>query len=308
MLPLQDIHTFVQTFDSATGTSNTYEQKLRVFHAFCFVHRLPFFPTTVPALTSFLHCLLTNQRKAGTIDGYVSAVSKMYRYYPHINNPCKHPLVRGMQKVARRLCPPPARKLPVLPSILVTLAKRVNVSSFIDVRDHFAFTLMMKAFLRPDSAARLLATDVWFEWLDNQEVLFVFCEKMKNDQLRHGHIVLLGTGKNPLTCPLLWAKLYCGLRDGQCTPLFHKANNAPNRRTAHLHPSTFNSLLKKRLTAADIEGHYTAQGLRAGGVSTALAQNVALRLAKRHGNWRSDAVFRYITDSVADQLSVSTCF
>jgi len=49
---------------------------------------------------------------------------------------------------------------------------------------------------------------------------------------------------------------------------------------------------------------YGSHSLRRGG-TTAAAKNVPTHLLKRHGRWRSDAVFLYIEDDLAQQLSVT---
>ena len=50
---------------------------------------------------------------------------------------------------------------------------------------------------------------------------------------------------------------------------------------------------------------FTAYGLKVEGVSRAVKQGVSMHLIKRHGNWKSDAVFEYIRDDEIAQLSVS---
>ena len=42
-----------------------------------------------------------------------------------------------------------------------------------------------------------------------------------------------------------------------------------------------------------------------GGVTAAVAANVELRLIANHGNWRSTAIYAYISDSLEKKLSVS---
>jgi hypothetical protein len=42
-----------------------------------------------------------------------------------------------------------------------------------------------------------------------------------------------------------------------------------------------------------------------GGVTAAVAAGVEIRLIAKHGNWRSDAIFVYVSDSLKAKLSVS---
>ena len=50
---------------------------------------------------------------------------------------------------------------------------------------------------------------------------------------------------------------------------------------------------------------YGSHSCRRGGATVAVAANVDLHLVKRHGNWKSDAVYLYIVDSAEAQMSVS---
>jgi hypothetical protein len=166
---------------------------------------------------------------------------------------------------------------------------------------------MFKGMLRSDSAVLLKADDAWLYFVEGLIVLFIFVEKAKNDQYRRGHTLVIGPGQCGSCCPIVWFRLYNLMRNHNAVALLHKGNNAPDRLTAFMNPTTVNSNFKKRLKAAGIRADLTSQCLRAGGITTALEKGIALRLAKRHGNWRSDAVFAYITESMANQLSVSMC-
>jgi hypothetical protein len=166
---------------------------------------------------------------------------------------------------------------------------------------------MFKSFIRASSAVALNMVDVWLEKVGGTWILFIYLEQSKNDQFRHGHTVLLGPGQDWRFCPLVWYFAFLKFRDPRAIPLLHKANNAPDKLTKHLRSSTINAQFKKRNKKAGILTHLTSQCLRAGGVTTALAKGVQMRVAKRHGNWKSDAVYVYITESLESQLSVSMC-
>jgi hypothetical protein len=50
---------------------------------------------------------------------------------------------------------------------------------------------------------------------------------------------------------------------------------------------------------------YGSHSLRKGGATAAAATRVRMHLLKRHGRWRSDAVFIYIVDPLVARLEVS---
>jgi hypothetical protein len=41
-----------------------------------------------------------------------------------------------------------------------------------------------------------------------------------------------------------------------------------------------------------------------GGVTAAIAAGIELRLVSRHGNWKSDTIFRYMSDDLEQKLTV----
>ena len=62
------------------------------------------------------------------------------------------------------------------------------------------------------------------------------------------------------------------------------------------------------ITSAEIgidSSDYGSHSCRRGGATAAVAANVDIHLVKRHGNWKSDAVYLYVVDSVKARLSVS---
>ena len=293
--------------DCANGTAITYNGKLRIFKLFCETHGYNHFPTTTFIVGNFLRHLILQGLSHSTVDGYIAAISKTYRYTEFVN-PCQSALITGISKVAKRLGPSSVKKIPTTTSHMRKLAVVVNPFSFIDVRDHLAFCIMFKGFLRAEQIARLRPGDLWIEIVNGVKVLFIFIEKAKNDQYRRGNTVIIGPGLDATFCPIEWFARYNSLRESNAAAFFHKANNAPDKHTAFLVPATFNSRFKERCMKAGITVYLTSHCLRAGGITTALARGVDLRLAKRHGNWKSDAVYAYITESLANILSVTNCF
>ena len=49
---------------------------------------------------------------------------------------------------------------------------------------------------------------------------------------------------------------------------------------------------------------YGSHSLRRGGASAAANAGVVSHVIARHGDWKSDAVFLYITDALANKLAV----
>ena len=155
-------------------------------------------------------------------------------------------------------------------------------------------------------ADRLREEDVWLESVTTKEgketeVLFIFVEKSKTDQERRGHTVVVGPAEDKSICPVTWYKRWLKKRRPESEFLFHQAASAQGLSTST--PCGRVKLLVEAIGLdSDLFGSHSG---RSGGATAAAAAGVELRLIKKHGNWRSDAVFAYIRDSVADLLAVS---
>jgi hypothetical protein len=65
-------------------------------------------------------------------------------------------------------------------------------------------------------------------------------------------------------------------------------------------------IVKKWLKRINVDpAGYGSHSCRRGGVTAAVAANVEMLLVARHGNWTSDAVFLYVSDSHKRKLLVS---
>lgn len=168
--------------------------------------------------------------------------------------------------------------------------------SFKDTRDIFLIILSMAAFLRESETTALRAEDVFLEQVpvDNKETttLIVFVEKSKKDQERKGHTIVIAKGAIPALCPHAWFTRYLAKRNNRAEFLFHKTNNVEP-----LSIKTPCHIIKNWLKAIGVDpSGFGSHSARSGGASAAAAKGVEERLIKRHGNWRSDAVFLYIRE------------
>ena len=168
------------------------------------------------------------------------------------------------------------------------------------IRDMFIMILMFLGFLRESEVVLLRPEDVWVEVIDDQEVLFIFVEKMKNDQFRRGHTIVIGAAPHSPLCPVKWHRLYARVRRSSKS-LFHSVFKSARPLTK----TKPNEVLKKLLAAIGVDpDSYGSHSLRRGGASAAANHRIAIHVLARHGNWKSDAVFAYISDDMQQRLSV----
>jgi hypothetical protein len=124
----------------------------------------------------------------------------------------------------------------------------------------------------------------------------------KTDQFRGGHTILLaGCPDDPAICPIEWFKAYQQVRETAVTS-FYKVWKGHGKMSS----ATPNHTLKKLVAGLGFDPDlFGADSARRGGATAALAGGIPVHAAKRHGNWRSDAVFAYVVDPVMVRLSVS---
>ena len=280
------------------GTVRSYTTYQKQYLKFCEIHSRAAVPATPATVVMFMRTLLLDGKSRSTIVNSARAAVADLHTYEGYASPTLDPLVQRAVRVFSRLTPPP-KSAKALRMDHIRAMIDVYGSSFRDTRDIFMMLLMTTAMLRESEATNLKDTDVWIERKDNIDVLFVFIEKSKVDQTRVGHTVVMGTATDPLICPLAWF-----LRLGRFQPQGrHVFMSAQGKK---LSAKTPNGILKRWMTRAGLSNiGFSSHSCRRGGASAAAAAQVCRRLLMRHGNWRSNAVDVYITDTLAARLSVS---
>ena len=251
-------------------------------------------------LASFMrHGLLVRGLSRSTLVSTIpSAVAHIFRYMEA--KPSRDPLVVEMKKAIVRQTKASVPKLPLKVDQLRLMADKVG-PCLLEVRDFFLVLLMMVAMLRESEAAALREKDVWLDSSTGSHCLFVFVEKSKTDQARNGHTIVVGTAPMPMICPVFWYVCYIKVRG--VSPAFFYNLNSPEYALATTTP---NFVLKRLLVSIGVDPEpYGSHSCRRGGVTAAVAAGVEILLVARHGNWRSDAVFLYVSDSLERKLSVS---
>jgi hypothetical protein len=164
----------------------------------------------------------------------------------------------------------------------------------------------MLGMLRASETVALRATDTWIEFLDEgAPVLFIFVLNSKTDQLSHGHTIVLDSGSIRDLDVLQWHTLYmrqkhlAGKSSKWLFPNFSEVKN-------HLSAATPNKVIKRCLSMVGINPKpYGSHSARRGGATAAAKAGIEERLLRKHGYWRSDAVYCYIIESMQNRLSVS---
>ena len=191
--------------------------------------------------------------------------------------------------------------------------------------------LMTAALLRESEAVALTTEDLSVEIYDPSaaqrgrargeegegenpiDVLVVRIVRSKTDQEARGDTIIVAdnegdTPLKPVSAYLNWMDI----RDS--TELFDEVPSIPpspyafqNLKTgAGLSPDTPRGIIKRWLTAiGEDPAEYGGHSARSGGATAAANSGIAIDLLRRHGRWKSDAVYVYIHDSRAARIAVS---
>jgi hypothetical protein len=284
------------------GTKASYRGYAREYLQWCAIHR---YPSADPAVVArFLRYALEDRKLSrGTINNTItSAVADIFRFSKEA--PTRDPLVLATKKVVVSKTKAPEGKQPLPRAILESMIAAATPCEK-DIRDILMFIMMFGGLLRESEAAGLLVEEVWLDEDDMQgEVLYIFINKSKRDQERRGDTVVLAACPGSPVCPVMWFKLYA--RVARSKVFFFHSTFAQAGRLSNKTP---NGLLKQWLKVVGVSDVQAAlfgsHSLRKGGATAASAARVRMHLLKRHGRWKSDAVFIYIFDPLVARLEVS---
>jgi integrase len=288
--------------NGVVNTKKSYLPYHNEWVTFCADRGVPHFPAAPETVVLFMKALQERHLGSGTINGgALSAIAADYKL-SELLSPTSSAMVSAAKAVIKRIAKPPGKgKLPLPPSMVAQMVQS-STNSLIDVRDVFLIILMMAGFLRESEASDLEVEDVWLETHNGIELLYVLVVKSKTDQGRRGHTIVIAPAVHLLeACPIAFYKRWMKLRDPQATYLFHQKTST--KKLAHTTP---NGIIKKLLKRIKVNPDpYGSHSCRKGGCTEAARKGISVRILKKHGNWISDAIYTYISESMEERISVS---
>jgi len=266
-------------------------------------------PATPEAVGNFMrYCAVERARPLAAstvINGVKSAISHMH-VQAGLPTPTTHPLVKETAAAVKRVGKTVSHAKKPLSTEMWAEMLRTSSYTVEDWRNLALLGLMTVAMLRQSEAIALRAEDLWVEELDEaggrkRDVMFVLITKSKTDQERRGETVVVAASDNYNTCAVRVVRQWLLIRQQSSEYVFHKLNS--DKPLKNQEP---NAIMKREVERIGYDPKpYGSHSARKGGATAAVARGVEMHLLKRHGRWRSDAVYAYITDSLAARLSVS---
>ena len=293
-----EMRTWVRT-NAVENTKKTYKTYQNQYLKYCNSHG---YSENKPEVVCAFLKEGMEQRKltASTLNGVAAcAIADMFKFDKV--KPTQDPLVLAAKRIiSRKAKKGPGGKKPLPRDMLVKFTKMAQASNVKDTRDVLMFILMFGGMLRECEAAALKASDVWV----HEGNLYILVEKSKTDQTGLGATVVLAGCAGSVLCPVSWFEAYSAVRPKGLF-LFHNTAK-PAEKLSAKRP---NGILKEWLARAgvpeDERALFGSHSLRKGGATKAASQQVRMHVLKRHGRWKSDAVYLYIVDSPNEQLEVS---
>jgi integrase len=294
---------------------NTYAKQ---FVQWCTVNERQHLPATPLTAAEFMkYAAIDREEHRGplsiaTVEHAVRSAIANYHTMNGFVSPTRTDIVRDTITAIKRVgTPGPGGKEPLTVSMMRKVSQYFgcNISPIND-RNRAMMLLGMSGLLRGGEIAALQSEDVWIESIADKpgqpplRALFVFIAKSKTDQFRRGETVVVSEASDMKLCPVVAWEEWIGQRSKKHTNSTHLFYDMVSG--GAITGATVNHILKSALSAVGIDPtEYGSHSLRKGGATAMAAANVEARLIKRHGRWRSDAVYVYITDSTLTRLNAA---
>jgi hypothetical protein len=305
---------------------DSYSGMQRRFAEWCQSFCFSVFPAAPFVVALYVrHLAIEKKYSRNSIHVVLSAISSMYSFSEV--NPVHSRVVIAARHAANKVCRPALSRKPLERSHLLVMNQYVlsqlrslspySVRARQLVRDYTWILLSFLAFLRESEGAALLDSHVVVEVLPGPNpisVVYLMLESEKTNpqnrlavQDRHirGSVVVLSASPDcDALCPLYWVDKWRSIRVAGSKFFFNDARK--DLYAKGLKGATLNFLVKQMLSVSGFDpSGFGGHSPRAGGATQAIRDGIDLRLVKRHGRWKSDAVYLYIHDNLQQRLSVS---
>jgi hypothetical protein len=286
----------------APGTWKNLESQQLLFRQFCRYFRLSSLPASTRTICLYAEFLARKFNDPGTIRGYINGARVLHTLHcldtAQFQHQCVGLVLRGIARKKRHI---PQPSLPIGPHILSQIKRVLDAQSAFD-RTFFCmcafgiFLVLRKSNYMPDSiqsfdsSKQLIGEDLEFA----QSSILVNFKWSKTLQFggREHKVPLLAFPGSPI-CPVQAFKDMC-----QIVPFSPKGPLFKVKKGESWVPVTypqFQKKLKHVLAQVGLEpAAYSSHGLRRGGASFMASCGVSKEVIKLVGDWRSDAVDKYV--------------
>lgn len=314
--------TLVESHLVAPNTQRTYASPIQLFEQFCHTHDRAALPASHETVFAFLMFRASTASSYAVIKAASGAIYHMHNRAGFADPaiPTRHPLVQNLKLSLKRILGETVRnrKDPLLTPDLISICDILTLTPTDPVTLMLCTmcSVMFAGCLRYSDAAQLLSSDITL-FPDHVEL---FLAKRKNDQFRHGDLLVLAKGSSS-ACPHRLLTAYLPLVQPSA-PLFQSFNgytysllavpSNPDSRTGHpIRDDQCRRYIRKLIQHClqlppDAVQRFATHSLRIGSATVvAAATDISEAAFRRHGGWRSDASLRYIHADLQRRLATS---
>ena len=220
-------------------------------------------------------------------------------------------LLKQVKETIKRLTPKSVQKRPITRDQLLKMVEAMKPKEDgTEIRDICVLVLMFIGFLRESEAMQLLVEDVSImtQREDNTnlgESLVIILRKSKTDKYSENATIVLAACPGHKLCPVMWVRKLMLWRYPGATLFTGTGGGKPMG--CALAPTKPNFIVKTWLTKIGVADTtmYGSHSLRRGGCTAAMLAKVNLHTTKRHGRWKSDAVYLYMVDDMEAKLNLT---
>lgn len=295
----------------AASTWRAYTADLADFRAWAATQSPP--PEVLPAAPATVALYLTALaaiRKPATIRRRLAAISVAHQGAGY-DSPTRDAAVRAVWAGIRRRHGVAPRKVRaartrVITAMVAPLGEG-PAAALAETRDR---TLLLFGFAGALRRSELVGLDV-DDITEDSTGLRLVVRRSKTDQEAEGVVRGLPYGSHPATCPVRAWRAWLTASGIEAGPAFRAVDRHGHLAARRLSDRAVADMIKRRATAAGLDGDFAGHSLRAGFATEGYAHGTPELAIMRHGRWRSPTVMRgYIeegsiwTDNAAARLGL----
>jgi site-specific recombinase XerD len=289
----------------AESTWRAYASDLRHFQAWCSEHDLEPLPADATTVAMYL-AAMERSFSPSTIRRRLASISVSHQL-AGLETPTADAAVKSVWAGIRRRNGVAPRKVRAARTKIITTLVEPFGNKLIDVRDRALILIGFAGALRRSELVALDINDVD----EDADGLVLRIRRSKTDQEAVGETKGLPYGSHPATCPVRAWRAWIDASGIDAGPAFRAVDRHGRMRSTPLSDRAVANMIKRRATAAGLDGLFAGHSLRSGFATEAYAQGTAELAIMRHGRWKSASNMRgYVqegtiwTDNAASRLGL----
>ena len=292
------------------GTTANHRSQIKTFIYFCCLHNVDFISPSVATLTAYIEHLAQRMRSYRSVLNYISAIRHLHKLSGiQVDNLNDHSVQLLLRALPFTMFAQPTRHLPITLDILTRVCDVCDNMSTLGAVLKVAFLLGFFGFLRQSNLAPPTAAS-FDEERHTRRRDVMFQPPGLVITLRWSKTMQDGTSTSLVPIPRLPGHPLDPVAAMQTmlklTPTHSPRDPLlllPGKKVVTI--TTLATALRAILSELGLPAdQYSLHSLRRGGATESFKAGVDITHIKRHGTWRSDAVYDYITTCAVSDSAI----